>query len=468
MAPEGLANRGGERLPDESVRAFAAAFGGGLVAPGDTSYEEARRLFNGGIDRRPGLICRPRDLEDVRRAVTFAAEHDVLLAVRGGGHNVAGNASCDGGLVIDFATMREVVVDPVRRTATAGPGTVWRDLDGATQEHGLATTGGLISHTGVAGFTLGGGVGWLLRKHGLACDNLTGAQVVAADGRVIEAGAGGDEELLWGLRGGGGNFGAVTSLRFQLHPLGQVYGGMAGHPLPRLGEMLRFFRDFVATAPDELTCLAVQGPAPDGSGHQVGVVAGCYAGDLAAGELAMQPVADFGPPAMTHLGPAPYAGFQRALDEGAPPGHAHYWKSHLLGELSDGAIDAVADHARTKTSPLSQVHIHHLGGAMARVAPEATAFPHRSARFIVNVIGEWEAPGDADRHVAWVRSLWSALEPHSLGASWVNFLADEGGDPVRAAYGPNHGRLVALKDRYDPENLFRLNQNIRPSGPVRV
>jgi FAD/FMN-containing dehydrogenase len=431
---------------------------GQILRPGDEGYDDARRVFNGMVDRRPALIARCATTEDVVAAVEFARDTGAQLSVRGGGHNVAGNAVSDGGVMIDLSALRSVRVEPGSATATAEPGATWFDFDQATQAHGLATTGGLISSTGVAGFTLGGGIGWLIRKHGLACDNLVGAEVVTADGRVIEA----DEDLMWGLRGGGGNFGVVTSFRFGLHPLGEVVGGLVAHPRDRAREVLRFFRDLCAEAPDELTLIAALMTTPDG--HPAIGIAACYAGPVEDGERALEPLRKFGPPVMDQIGVLPYAVLQTALDPSAPWGSRNYWKSDFVPELSDRAIDLIVEQASRMRSPLSQVHIHQLGGAMARPAAGATAFHARDAAFVYNLIGLWMAPHEDEANVAWARRAFDELRPVSAGGAYVNFMGEEAPDRVRAAYGPNYERLAALKNRYDPDNLFRLNQNIPPQG----
>jgi FAD/FMN-containing dehydrogenase len=431
---------------------------GQLLHPGDDGYERARHVFNGMVDRRPSLIARCAGTADVVSMVDFARETGAPLSIRGGGHSVAGNAVADGGVMIDLSDLRSVRVDPAARTATAEPGATWFDFDQATQAHALATTGGLISSTGVAGFTLGGGIGWLVRKHGLACDSLVRAELVTAAGSVVEA----DDDLLWGLRGGGGNFGVVTTFTFQLHPLSEVVGGLVGHPRERAGDVLRFFRDVCAGAPDELTLIAALMTTPEG--HPAVGIAACWAGPIEEGERALKPLREFGPPVMDQIGVLPYSVLQSALDPTAPWGSRNYWKSDLLPELSDRAIDLIVDQASRMRSPLAQIHVHQLGGAMARKAPDATAFRSRDAAFVYNLIGTWMAPEDDAANVAWVRESFDALRPVSAGGAYINFMAEETADRVRAAYGPNYGRLTALKNRYDPANLFRLNQNIPPSG----
>jgi FAD/FMN-containing dehydrogenase len=430
---------------------------GQLLRPGDDAYEQARHVFNGMVDRRPALIARCARTEDVAAVVQFARETGAPLSIRGGGHNVAGNAVSDGGVMIDLSDLRSVGVDPEAATAVSEPGATWFDFDHATHAHGLATTGGLISSTGVAGFTLGGGIGWLVRKHGLASDNLVGAEVVTADGAVIQA----DEDLLWGLRGGGGNFGVVTAFTFRLHPLAQVMGGLVAHPRERAVEVLRFFRDVCADAPNELTLIAALMTTPDG--HPAIGIGACHAGPSEEAERTLKPLREFGPPVMDQIGVLPYPVLQSALDPTAPWGSRNYWKSDFMPDLSDRAIDLIVEQASRMRSPLAQIHVHQLGGAMARTAPEATAFHSRKPAFVYNLIGLWMAPEDDEANIRWARESFDALRPVSAGGAYVNFMGEETSDRVRAAYGPNYERLVALKSRYDPSNLFRQNQNIPPS-----
>lgn len=434
---------------------------GELITPDHPAYDEARRVFNGMIDRRPALIVRCASSEDVRTAIAHARTTGLPLAIRGGGHNVAGNAMCDGGVVIDLSDLHEVRVDTERKVAVVQPGATWYDFDQATQAHGLSSTGGLISSTGVAGFTLGGGIGWLVRKFGLACDNLIAADVVDAAGETRRASAQDDSELLWGLRGGGGNFGVVTSFEFQLHALPEVSGGMVAHPRERARDVLRFFRDISASAPAELTLIAALMTTPEG--HPAIAVAGCYAGPAADAEKVLAPLHEFGPPVLDQLGPIPYTVLQTALDPSAPKGSLNYWKSDFMPELSDEAIDLIVEHANRMASPMSQMHVHLLGGAMANEPAGGAAFAHRDSRFVYNLIGMWTDPAENDRHTGLVRDAFDALRPVSMGGAYINFLGDDGADRVRAAYGENYDRLARLKTRMDPSNLFRFNQNIAPA-----
>jgi FAD/FMN-containing dehydrogenase len=450
---------------------FPASLAHKTIWPNSEGYDEARKVWNGMIDRRPAMIVRCQTPGDVVASVNYARENNLLVAVRGGAHNVAGNATCDNGMVIDLSTMKGVTVDPVARTARAEAGCTWADVDKATHPFGLATTGGLVSTTGIAGFTLGGGIGWLMRKYGLTCDNLRSAEVVTAEGRQVTASTTENPELLWGLQGGGGNFGVVTAFEYNLHPVGTVLGGLVLHPASRAAEVLRFFREFVASAPDELTCLAVFMTAPPAPFVPVDLhfkpaiaIAVCYAGNPEEGERFVQPLRTFGPPAADVIGPIPYPALQSLLDESAPKGLQNYWKSAFVNDLSDGAIDVLVGRAAAMRSPLSAIHIHHLEGAVNRVDASATAFGHRSARFVLNLVGTWADPSESDLHIQWVRDTHAALIPHATGGVYVNFMGDEGNDRVRAAYGPAiYERLVALKRAYDPGNLFRLNQNINAS-----
>jgi len=440
---------------------------GELIAPGDARYDEARTIWNGAIDRRPALIARCREPADVTAALRLARERELPIAVRGGGHGVAGTAVCDDGLVIDLSPMKGIAVDPGARTARAQGGVLWGELDAATQAHGLATVGGIVTHTGIAGLTLGGGIGWLMRRHGATVDNLLGAEVVTVDGSVVTA----DEELLWGLRGGGGNFGVVTAFEYALHEVGpSVLAGPLYHALDDGPEVLRFYRDFIADAPDELTTIVNLRPAPplpvlppELHGRPVVSIAACWAGDPEAGERALAPLRAHGRPLIDLIAPRPYVQLQRMFDPAVLHGWHYYWKSWEVPPLTDAAIDTLVERAAAITSPRSYIIVFQLGGAMAR-PPHDTAFGQRSEGHDVNINAVWlpDDP-DADRHIQWARDTYTALEPHGAGRAYVNFMGDEGSDRVRAAYGPEtYARLVALKRAYDPDNLLRLNQNVAP------
>jgi FAD/FMN-containing dehydrogenase len=461
-------------LDATASRYLDATFRGEIIRPGHHRYDEARRVWNGQVDRRPQVIARCTGTADVRAALTFARERELLTAVRGGGHNVAGNAVCDDGLVIDLSPLKGVRVDPVARTARAQPGVTWGLFDRETQVFGLATTGGLVSTTGIAGLTLGGGIGWLARKHGTACDNLLSADVVTADGSVVTASATENPELFWGLQGGGGNFGVVTSLEYRLHPVGpHVLAGPVFHAGAHAADVLRFFRDYVATAPDELTVVAsfMTAPVapflpPDAHETLVVALAVCYAGDLAEGERVLRPLRGFGRPLADLIAPTPYTALQRMSDEGYPSGLRNYWKSSYVDELSDAAIDTVVEHATRMPSPRSAFYFEHLGGAIARPA-EPTAFGHRDATFDLAILAIWEDREETDLHVAWTRGFWEAMQPHARHGVYVNNLGEEGHERVRSAYEAHtYERLVRLKELYDPANVFRCNQNIAPRAAV--
>ena len=455
-----------------AFRELASAFRGELIRPGDDRYESARRIWNGMIDKRPALIARCTGVADIVTAVDFAREAGLLVAVRGGGHNVAGNAVCDEGVVIDLSAQKGVHVDPAARTARAQPGATWGEFDHETQHFGLATTGGEVSTTGIGGLTLGGGFGWLARKYATACDNLLSANVVTAAGEAITASATENPDLFWGLRGGGGNFAVVTSFEYRLHPVGpEVLAGPIFYPLESAGEVLRSFGDYLMQAPDELSALAAIFTAPPAPflppevhGQPLVAINLCYAGDLSDADKIVRPLRSLGRPLADLVAPMPYTAFQAASDEGVPSGLRNYWKSSYLNQLTDEAIDGVVAHAAKITSPLSLIAIERLGGAVSRIGEDETAFGHRDAAFDFRILSLWTDRHESDAHIAWTRELWTAVQPISTGGVYVNNLGKEGEDRVKAAYSPaKHERLVALKDRYDPDNLFRLNQNIRPS-----
>lgn len=450
------------RLTDSAIAQFVQRIEGAVIQPGDADFERARRVWNGMIDKHPALIARCASVDDVVAAIEFARAHELIVAVRGGGHSVAGHGTCDDGLVIDLSAMRAVEVDPDKRLAVVQPGLTWGGLDRATQAHGLAVTGGIMSETGVAGLTLGGGIGWLMRKYGLTADNLTGADVVTADGKLLRASGEHNAELLWGLQHGGGNFGIVTEFRFRLHPVGPiVLAGWALYPQERTTEVLRFYRDYAATTPAELTTIVILRRLPSLPtlppflrGMPVIGIAVCHAGVIEAGERAVQPLRSFGPPLVDAIGLKPYVTHQTMFDAAQPPGRHNYWKTAYLSELSDFAIDVMADGARRMTSPLSVLAMYQLGGA-ARLA---------DAAFCLNAAAAWTEPTDSERHIAWARELWAAIEPCSTASAYVNFLGDEGPARTRSAYRGDYDRLVALKNTYDPTNFFRLNQNIEPTA----
>ncbi|MFE9172108.1 FAD-binding oxidoreductase [Streptomyces kebangsaanensis] len=458
-------------LGDATIDELKAGLRGTVVRPGDASYDQARAVWNAAHDKHPALVVRCAGTADVIRAVEFARSQDLLVAVRGGAHSIAGFSTCDGGIVIDLSPMKGAFVDPLRRRVVAQAGMTWADLDHETQAFGLAVTGGLVSTTGISGFTLGGGVGWLLRRHGLASDNLTAAQVVTADGRVVRADAEEHAELFWALRGGGGNFGVVTSLEYELHPVGpQVLAGLVFHPVAGARQVITRWRELTADLPDELTTMIVLTSAPplpflpeEVHGTPVVVLAGMYAGDPAAGEAAVGPLRGLGTPIADLMGPMPYTSMQSLLDPLWTAGAHNYFTSAFI-EPSDAAIDALLRHHLAKPTPFSELHLHQLGGAFARVPAGATAFSQRGAGVLCNVIARSPDATGFDTHVAWARAAREDIARHGRGAMYVNFTGDAADDKVRASYpGAVLDRLVGVKDAYDPTNLFRLNQNIRPS-----
>jgi FAD/FMN-containing dehydrogenase len=440
---------------------FGAGLSGTVIRRGDADYDTARRVWNGMIDRSPAMIVRCASTADVVAAVNFAREQGLVLSVRGGGHNVGGFAVCDDGLVIDLSSMRAVTVDPARRIASAQGGALWKDVDAATHVHGLATTGGVISSTGVGGLTLGGGLGWLMRSYGLACDNLVAVEIVTADGTVRRASATENMDLFWAVRGGGGNFGVVTTFEYRLHPVSTMYGGMLVYPVARAREVLRLYRDLAAKAPDELTMFAGLMSAPDGT-PIVAVLVG-YNGPASAGEAAIKPLRDLGPVA-DQVSTLPYPALNSMLDEGFPHGLHVYWRSDFLKALPDEAIDTLCERFSSVTSPLSALLIEQFGGAVARVPAADSAFAQRGALFNLAVIARWTDPATAGSHVDWARRSSEAMRPFASGGVYVNYLGDEGEERIRAAYGAEkYAKLVAIKKQYDPTNLFRLNQNIKPA-----
>jgi FAD/FMN-containing dehydrogenase len=445
---------------------------GQLLQPGDPAYDTTRAIWNGMIDRRPALIVSCAGVADVIAAVHFARLHDMVVSVRGGGHNVAGNAVSDGGLMIDLSGMKSVRVDPARQTARAEPGLTWGELDHETHAFGLATPGGIQSTTGIAGFTLGGGIGWLTRAYGLTCDNLLSVDIVTAEGELLRACETENADLFWGIRGGGGNFGIVTSFEFRLHAVRDVLGGMLVHRLEEARELLQFYRDYVQSAPDELgmilffVTLPVAPWVPERlHGVRAIAVGVCYAGDLAEGERAVKPLREFGSPEIDLVRVMPYTELQTMTDAANPPGQHNYWKAEYIAELPDQAIQTLIDYAAMAPTPLSKCLFTLLGGAMARVRDEETAFGHRRHPFICNIMSMCPDRASSETGITWARRFWSAMQPFSGGGVYVNFLGNEGEERVRAAYPPQtYERLVALKNTYDPTNFFRLNQNIKPNA----
>lgn len=457
-------------LTDKTVEGFGSRLRGELILSSDAGYDAARAIWNGMIDKRPALIAQCTGPADVLTAVRFGREHSLLVAVRGGGHNVAGTALCDGGLVIDLSLMKGIRVDAAHRKARAQSGLTLGELDHDTQAFGLAVPAGIVSTTGIAGLTLGGGFGYLTPQYGLTCDNLLSADVVTADGEMVKASQEENADLFWGIRGGGGNFGIVTSFEYQLHPVGPtVLAGVIAYPMARALELLRFHRDFVAAAPPELGtvfALRLAPPAPflpdSIHGKPIAAIFVCYAGPIEEGERVLKPLREFGHQVADTIVPKPFAVHQTALDAVQPSGRNYYWKSDDLPGLSDGAINVLVEHAEAITSPHSIVAMFQLGGAASRVDEDAMAYSHRDAAFAANFNASW-VDGEPEPHVRWARELSSAIQPFSSGV-YVNFLGDEGEERARAAYRPQkYERLVALKDKYDPDNFLRVNQNIRPS-----
>jgi FAD/FMN-containing dehydrogenase len=447
--------------------------GGRLIHPGDPDYESSRQVWNGAIDRRPALIARCRNASDAVAALRYAKERAMPVAIRGGGHNVAGSAVCDAGVVIDFSEMRKVEVDPVRRIARVEPGCLWGEFDAATQAFGLASPAGVVTHTGVAGLTLGGGFGWLSRRWGLTVDNLLSVRVVLADGQIVRAAADENEDLFWAVRGGGGNFGIVTEFEFQLDELGTTV--LAGPLLFRASqarEVLAFYREFIKDAPDEMSVYLNLRTAPDFDwvpvelrGKDVVLVIPFFSGDLDAGEELLRPLRSFGPPAADLVQRKPYVAHQGMFDAGVPHHWGYYWKSHYLPPLSDGAIDVMVDYAWRKSAPSSFTIVFHLGGAIARHPEDETAASGRDAMHALNLNAAWPEGGPHHPDISWCREYFAAMEPHATGGVYVNFLHnDEGEARVRAAYGDRYERLARIKARYDPDNVFRSNQNIKPAS----
>ena len=455
-----MASRDGISVPDD-VR---AASSGRFLQPGDDGYDDARRLHNGMIDKRPALIAQCQSTADVIDAVNFGRDAGVEIAVRAGGHGVAGRATTDGGLMIDLSLMKGIHVDPRRRTARAEPGLTWREFNRAAAVHGLATTGGVVSSTGIAGLTLGGGIGWLMGKHGLSVDNLVSAEVVTAKGEVLQASDDEHADLFWALRGGGGNFGVVTSLEYRVHPVRDVFAGPVLYPLADARSALSFHREFTASVPDELTVGAALLHAPDGSGTKVAALVPCHCGEQGAAEADVKALRAFGTPLADLVTPMPYPVVNTMLDGAFPKGALNYWKSGFLSDLADDAINVMVEAFERVPSAMSGIFLDHIHGAATRVAPDATAFPHRDTAFSVLLIGQWSDPADTEATIAWVRDTFESLQPHLSDRRYTNFLsADDAGD-VRQGYGDNYQRLVDVKRTYDPDNLFHLNHNIDPSS----
>jgi FAD/FMN-containing dehydrogenase len=459
-----ITTEGSDKILEEAtVQTLADGLRGRLVRPGDSSYDEARKIWNGMIDRRPALIARCAGAADIIATVRFAREHGLLVSVKGGGHNITGNAVCEGGLMIDLSPMKSVRVDPVGRTARAEAGLTWGEYNRETQAFGLASTGGVVSTTGIAGLTLGGGLGWLHGKHGLSCDNLLSADLVTADGKLLTASRELHPDLFWGLRGGGGNFGVVTSFEYALHPVDSVLAGMVVHPMAKAKEMLCFYREFCRGCPDELVAAAAMMTSADGD--PIAVIVAAYIGDPTAGERAMASLRKFGPPLADTIAPTSYVALNSLFDAAFPYGGVQrYWKSSFLKELGDDLLDIMIARSTKFLSPMSNVLFFHLHGAATRVDPNDTAFGARDDQWDYDVISQWTDLAESSGHIQWTRDFWTAVEPFASGQVYVNHLdAEEGTTRIKAAYSRNYERLVALKNKYDPTNLFRMNQNIKPT-----
>jgi FAD/FMN-containing dehydrogenase len=459
------------RLLASNIEELKREFEGQVILPGDVDYDGARRIWNAMVDKHPAVIARCATTSDVVRAVNFARAGGLVIAVRGGGHNIAGTAVCEDGLVIDLSQMKAAHVDPQARRVTIEAGATLADLDASSQVHGLAAPVGINSTTGVAGLTLGGGFGWLSRKHGMTVDNLESAEVVTASGQVVRASATEHPDLFWALRGGGGNFGVVTRFEFRLHPVGpDVLAGLIVYPLSEANSVLRQYREFAARAPESLSVWAVMRPAPPlpflpESAHGKGILALAlmYAGDPEQGEPLIEPLRRFGVPLGEHVGVQPFAAWQQVFDPLLTPGARNYWKSHNFTRLEDGLFDSVLGFAETMPSPECEIFLAAIGGATTRPAPDSAAYSQRDTRFVMNVHARWANPADDARCIAWARDFFIATAPFATGGVYVNFLTADEADRVRAAYGPNYLRLAHVKRKYDPVNLFRMNQNIEPA-----
>jgi len=449
-------------MPTMDLQSFKSTFHGQLFEPADAGYNEARQIWNASIDKHPRIIARCSGVADVIAAIDFGRAKDLLTAIRGGGHNVGGRALCDDGIVIDLSRMRSVYVDPANRTVRVEGGATLGDLDRETHVFGLAVPSGIVPKTGIAGLTLGGGVGWLIRKYGMSIDNLRSCRVVTADSRVLTANASENEDLFWALRGGGGNFGVVTSFEFQAHPVHTVLGGLLLYPRHAAVDVIRHFRDYMQSAPDELTAYAALLHGPDAT-PLVGLIA-CYCGDIGDGERVLKPLRTFGSPVVDAIQPLPFPAMQSLLGPSFPDGNQNYWKSTLQRELSDDAITTIVEHGNRMLSPLSAVVFEYYGGAAGRVPEDATAFPHRDLPWDILFIAQWTDPAETTAHRDWARSGEDILRPFSANAHLLSALDIEAEEVINTAFGPNLPRLAAIKRKYDPANFFRVNYNIRPGG----
>jgi len=458
----------------QRIQEFASSLRGRLIRPGDADYETARKVYNGMIDRHPALIAHCANVADVIRSVNFGRDNDVAVAIRGGGHNVGGLGTCDDGLVIDLSSLRGIRVDPAARAVRVEGGCTWAEVDHATHVFGLAVPAGTVASTGVAGLTLGGGIGHLTRKYGLTIDNLLEADLVLADGRFVTASAKENPDLFWAIRGGGGNFGVVTSFLFKAHPVSIDYAGPTLWPVERAADTLRWYREFIAQAPEDLNGFFVflnVPPVPifPESLHNkpmCGVI-WCYTGPMDKAEQVFKPIRQFGPPALDLVGPMPHPVLQSLFDPLLPPGLQWYWKADFVNEISDGAI---AEHVKYGSQPpagLSTIHMYPIDGAVHRVGKNETAWAYRNSRWAQVIVGIDPNPANNERMTAWAKEYWSALHPYSAGGAYVNFMMDEGQDRVQASYRDNYQRLVTIKRKYDPDNFFHINQNIKPGDGAR-
>jgi FAD/FMN-containing dehydrogenase len=450
-------------IVEERLEELRIGFSGALLQSGDEGYDDARRVHNGLVDRRPALIARCSGAADIADAVRFARAAGLDVSVRGGGHNVAGRAVADDALMIDLSQMKGIHVDPVKRTVRAQGGVLWREFNREAAAHGLATTGGAISTTGIAGLTLGGGLGWLMAKYGLAADNLLSVELVTADGNIVEVSESSDPDLFWALRGGGGNFGIAASLEYQLHPLELVTGGLIAHPIEAAGDLLRFYRDAVAGASDDLSVFAGLVHAPDGSGLKLAAMIVFHTGAPEEADSELAPFKEWGEPLMVEVGPMPYPVMNSLLDDGFPAGTLNYWLSSFTSGLTDGFVETAVERFSTVPSPMSAIILEHFHGAVTRIPVEAAAVPHREEGWNLLIPSVWADPADSEANIAWTRESHAAFAEHLTERRWLNYLGDDqDADAVRGAYGPNYERLVELKRRYDPENFFHHNHNIEP------
>jgi len=445
------------------VTDLAGQVSGSVLGPQDAGYDAARAVHNGLIDRRPALIVRCRTVCDVAAALALARQAGMEVSIRGGGHNVAGRAVTDGGVMIDLAEMKRIAIDPERATATAEGGVTWAELNEAAAEHGLAVTGGAVSGTGIAGYTLGGGLGWLMAKHGLAADNLLAVELVTAEGDLLRVDSASHGDLFWALRGGGGNFGIATSFTYRLHPLRTVVGGLIAHPIDAAPDLLRFYREAVVGASDDLTVFAGLVHAPDRSGVKLAALVVFHTGDPGEAERELEPFKSWGAPLVVEVGPMPYPAMNTLLDAGFPAGSLNYWLSSFTRGLPDELIDIAVERFATASSPMSAILLEHFHGAVTRVGATETAVPHRDEGWNLLIPSVWTDPADNEANIAWSRETFASMRPHFGSGRWLNYLGDDQAeDAIRAAYGPNYDRLREVKRRYDPDNVFHLNHNIAP------